>query len=114
MEDCIFCKIIAGQIPSDIVYHDDTVIAFKDIHPVTQVHLLIIPREHIAYLIDLTEKQSSLIGHMVLVANKLAQQNGIAEKGFRVVINCGEEGGQIIKHLHLHLLGGRRLSEKMG
>jgi len=114
MEDCVFCKIITGKIPSDIVYRDDTVIAFKDIHPVTQVHLLIIPREHIAYLTDLTEKQSSLVGHMILVANKLARQNGIAEKGFRVVINCGEEGGQVVKHLHLHLLGGGRLSEKMG
>lgn len=114
MDDCVFCKIIAGQIPSDIVYRDETVVAFKDIHPVTQVHLLIVPCEHIAYLTGLTEKQSPLISHMILVANKLAQQNGIAEKGFRVVINCGEEGGQVVKHLHLHLLGGRRLSEKMG
>ncbi|MDO9333719.1 MAG: histidine triad nucleotide-binding protein [Dehalococcoidales bacterium] len=114
MEDCVFCKIIAGQIPSDIVYHDKTVIAFKDIHPVTQVHLLIVPREHIAYLTDLTEKQSTLVGHMILVANELARQTGIAEKGFRVVINVGSEGGQMVPHLHLHLLGGRRLSEKMG
>lgn len=114
MEDCIFCKIIDGHIPGDIVYRDDIVIAFKDIHPVTQVHLLIVPNEHIAYLTDLTEKQSSLIGHMILVANKLAKQNGIAKKGFRVVINCGEEGGQVVKHLHVHLLGGRRLSERMG
>lgn len=114
MEDCVFCKIIAGQIPSDIVYRDETVIAFKDIHPVTQVHLLIVPREHIAYLTDLTEKQSTLVGHMILVANELARQTGIAEKGFRVVINVGSEGGQMVPHLHLHLLGGRRLSEKMG
>jgi len=114
MEDCVFCKIIAGQIPSDIVYNDKTVIAFKDIHPVTQVHLLIVPREHIAYLTDLTEKQAGLVGHMILVANKLAQQTGIAEKGFRVVINCGEEAGQMVKHLHMHLLGGRRMSDKMG
>lgn len=114
MDDCVFCKIIAGQIPSDIVYRDETVIAFKDIHPVTQVHLLIVPREHIALLTDLTEKQSTLVGHMILVANELARQAGIAEKGFRVVINCGEEGGQMVKHLHMHLLGGRRLSDKMG
>ena len=114
MEDCIFCRIIAEQIPSDIVYRDDIVIAFKDIHPVTQVHLLIVPREHIAYLTDLTEKQSGLVGHMILVVNRLARQTGIAEKGFRVVINCGEEGGQVVKHLHLHLLGGRRMSDKMG
>jgi histidine triad (HIT) family protein len=114
MEDCVFCKIIAGQIPSDIVYRDETVIAFKDIHPVMQVHLLIVPREHIAYLTDLTEKKSALVGHMVMVANKLAQQTGIAEKGFRVVINVGSEGGQMVPHLHMHLLGGRHMSEKMG
>jgi histidine triad (HIT) family protein len=114
MEDCVFCKIIAGQIPSDIVYHDDIVVAFKDINPVTQVHLLIVPREHIAYLTDLTEKQAGLVGHMILVVNKLAQQTGIAEKGFRVVINVGSEGGQMVPHLHMHLLGGRRMSDKMG
>ena len=114
MEDCVFCKIIAGQIPSDIVYRDDIVVAFKDINPVTQVHLLIVPREHIAYLTDLTEKQAGLVGHMILVVNKLAQQTGIAEKGFRVVINVGSEGGQMVPHLHMHLLGGRRLSDKMG
>ncbi len=114
MEDCIFCKIVAGQIPSDIVYRDDKVIAFKDIHPVMQVHLLIIPREHITYLTDLKENQEELVGHMILVANKLARQNGIAEKGFRIVINVGDDGGQVVKHLHIHLLGGRRLSEKMG
>ena len=114
MEDCVFCKIIAGQIPSDIVYCDDIVVAFKDINPVTQVHLLIVPREHIAYLTDLTEKQAGLVGHMILVANKLAQQTGIAEKGFRVVINVGSEGGQMVPHLHMHLLGGRRMSDKMG
>jgi histidine triad (HIT) family protein len=114
MEDCVFCKIIAGQIPSDIVYRDETVIAFKDIHPVTQVHLLIVPREHIAYLTDLKETQSGLVGHMVMVANELARQTGIAEKGFRVVINVGSEGGQMVPHLHMHLLGGRRMSDKMG
>jgi histidine triad (HIT) family protein len=90
------------------------VVAFKDINPVTQVHLLIVPREHIAYLTDLTEKQAGLVGHMILVANKLAQQTGIAEKGFRVVINVGSEGGQMVPHLHMHLLGGRRMSDKMG
>jgi histidine triad (HIT) family protein len=114
MEDCVFCKVIAGQIPSDIVYRDDTVIAFKDIHPITQVHLLIVPLEHIVYLTDLKESKSGLVGHMVMAANKLARQTGVAKKGFRVVINCGEEGGQVVKHLHMHLLGGRRLSDKMG
>ncbi len=114
MEDCIFCKIVAGQIPSDIVYRDDKVIAFKDIHPATEIHLLIIPKEHIAYLTDLKEKQASLVGHMILVANELARQNGIAEKGFRVVINVGDAGGQVVKHLHIHLLGGKRLKQAIG
>jgi len=114
MEDCIFCKIVAGQIPSDIVYRDDRVIAFKDINPATEIHLLIIPKEHIAYLTDLKEQQASLIGHMILVANKLARQNGIDEKGFRVVINVGDAGGQVVKHLHIHLLGGKRLKQTIG
>jgi histidine triad (HIT) family protein len=114
MEDCIFCKIIAGQIPGDFVYRDDTVVAFKDINPVTKIHLLIVPREHIAYLTDITEKNSALIVRMVMAANKIAQQMGIATTGFRVVINCGEQGGQMVKHLHMHLLAGGRLSDKMG
>ena len=114
MEDCIFCKIIAGQIPGDFVYRDDTVVAFKDINPVTKIHLLIVPREHIAYLTDITEKNSSLIVRMVMAANKIAQQMGVDKTGFRVVINCGEQGGQMVKHLHMHLLAGGRLSDKMG
>jgi histidine triad (HIT) family protein len=114
MEDCIFCKIVAGKIPSDIVYRDDKVIAFKDINPATEIHLLIIPKEHIAYLTDLKEQHASLIGHMILVANTLARQNGIAEKGFRVVINVGDAGGQVVKHLHIHLLGGKRLKPTIG
>ena len=114
MEDCIFCKIIAGQIPGDFVYRDDTVVAFKDINPVTKIHLLIVPREHIAYLTDITEKNSTLIVRMVMAANKIAQQMGVDKTGFRVVINCGEQGGQMVKHLHMHLLAGGRLSDKMG
>ena len=114
MEDCIFCKIIAGQIPGDFVYRDDTVVAFKDINPVTKIHLLIVPREHIAYLTDITEKNSALIVRMVMAANKIAQQMGVDKTGFRVVINCGEQGGQMVKHLHMHLLAGGRLSDKMG
>jgi histidine triad (HIT) family protein len=111
MEDCVFCKIIAGQIPSDIVYRDDVCIAFKDINPATEIHLLIVPKEHITYLTDLKEEQAGLLGHMILVANELARRNGIAEKGFRVVINVREEGGQVVKHLHIHLLGGKRLRQ---
>jgi histidine triad (HIT) family protein len=113
MEDCIFCKIAAGQIKSELLYHDDRVVAFKDIHPVTPVHILIIPREHIASLADINEKHEVLMGHMVWVATKLARENLIDRDGYRVVINVGEHGTQIIKHVHLHLLGGRQLAPGM-
>ena len=108
--DCIFCKIIAGQIPSDVIYTDDKVIAFRDINPMAPVHLLIIPREHITSLNDVTEQQITLVGHMVQVAKQLAKQQGIATKGYRVVINTGPQGGQVVQHLHMHLLGGRELT----
>jgi histidine triad (HIT) family protein len=112
--DCIFCKIIAGQIPSDVVYTDDKVIAFKDIAPMAPVHLLIIPREHIATLNDASDHQTLLLGHMVQVAKHLAKQHGIALRGYRVVINCGSQGGQVVQHLHMHLLGGRELAGGLG
>ena len=112
--DCIFCKIIAGQIPSDVVYTDDKVIAFRDINPMAPVHLLIIPREHIPLLNDITEQQIALVGHMVQVAKQLARQQGIATKGYRIVINTGPQGGQVVQHLHMHLLGGRELSGGLG
>jgi histidine triad (HIT) family protein len=112
--DCIFCKIIAGQIPSDVVYTDDKVIAFRDIHPLAPVHILIIPREHIPTLNDVTENQTLLVGHMVQVAKQLAKQNGVAARGYRVTINCGPQGGQVVQHLHMHMLGGRELTSGMG
>jgi histidine triad (HIT) family protein len=112
--DCIFCKIIAGQIPSDVIYTDDKVIAFRDINPMAPVHLLIIPREHIPSLNDVTEQQITLVGHMVQVAKQLAKQQGIATKGYRVVINTGPQGGQVVQHLHMHLLGGRELTGGLG
>jgi histidine triad (HIT) family protein len=112
--DCIFCKIIAGQIPSDVIYTDDKVIAFHDINPMAPVHLLIIPREHIPSLNDVTEQQMTLVGHMVQVAKQLAKQQGIATKGYRVVINTGPQGGQVVQHLHMHLLGGRELTGGLG
>jgi len=112
--DCIFCKIIAGEIPTDIVYQDEEVIAFRDINPLAPTHLLIIPKKHIPSLTHLSEAESPLIGHMVNVANQLAKKEGIAEKGYRLAINCGEQGGQLVPHLHMHLLGGRKLSDGMG
>jgi histidine triad (HIT) family protein len=112
--ECVFCKIVAGEIPSNIIYQDEEIIAFSDIHPLTPTHLLIIPKKHIPSLIQLSEEELPLIGRMVSVANQLAREGGIAESGYRLVINCGKEGGQLVPHLHMHLLGGRRLSGGMG
>jgi len=108
---CIFCQIVAGEIPSDIVYQDEEVIVFPDINPKAPTHLLIIPKKHIPSLANLTEAESPLIGHMVNIANRLAKEKGMSERGYRLVVNCGEEAGQIVDHLHLHLLGGRRLPD---
>ena len=109
--DCIFCQIVDGKIPSDIVYQDEEVIAFRDINPVAPTHLLIIPKEHILSLAHLADAETPLVGHMVKIANQLARKEGIAENGYRLVINSGEQGGQLVPHLHMHLLGGRRLSD---
>ncbi len=111
--DCIFCKIVSGEIPSEILYRDEEVIAFHDIHPAAPTHLLVIPRRHIPSLAHLTEADACLIGHMVKIANQLAREKDIADSGYRLVINCGEQGGQIVPHLHMHLLGGKRLSDTM-
>ena len=112
--DCIFCQIAAGKVPSVILYQDKQVLAFRDINPLAPTHLIIIPRRHIPSLARLSEAELPLIGHMVDVANQLARKEGIAEKGYRLVINSGEQGGQLVPHLHLHLLGGRKLSDKLG
>ncbi len=112
--DCIFCQIVAGKIPSEIIYQDEEVIAFRDINPQAPTHLLIIPRKHIPSLAQISETDLSLIGQMVAVANRLAKEEGISEAGYRLVINCGEGGGQLVPHLHMHLLGGKRLSNKIG
>ncbi|MFC1994820.1 histidine triad nucleotide-binding protein [Chloroflexota bacterium] len=112
--DCVFCKIVAGEIHSEILYQDGEVIAFRDISPQAPTHLLIIPRKHIPSLAHLSEVEIPLIGHMTKVANQLARQEGVFESGYRLVINCGEQGGQIVPHLHMHLLGGRSLSGVMG
>lgn len=111
---CIFCQIVDGKIPSQLLYQDEEVIAFSDIHPQAPVHLLVVPRKHIPSLVQLAEAETPLIGHMVAVAGELAKKEGILEKGYRLVINCGEEGGQLVPHLHLHLLGGRGLSGRLG
>ena len=105
----IFAKIIAGEAPADIVYRDERVIAFRDINPAAPTHIIIAPNEAIATVNDLTEEHAALVGHMVLVAKRLAAEEGIAERGYRLIVNCNAEGGQVVFHLHLHLLGGRPL-----
>ena len=112
--DCIFCQIVAGKVPSEIIYQDEEVIAFRDINPQAPTHLIIIPQKHIPSLVHLSEAELPLIGRMVNIANQLATREGISEGGYRLAINCGEEGGQLVPHLHLHLLGGRKLSGKLG
>jgi len=109
--DCIFCKIAQGEIKANIVYQDETTVAFPDINPKAPVHLLIIPRKHIECVADLAEDEEKLMGHLVAIANKLAQEQGISESGYRLVINCGPHGGQMVAHLHIHLLGGRQMGK---
>ena len=111
--DCLFCSIIKGDIPSAKVYEDETVYAFKDINPMTPVHVLIVPKEHISSMNDVTAENSAVIAHIYEVAAKLAKELGIAESGFRVVSNCGADGGQTVFHLHFHLLGGKKLNVEM-
>lgn len=110
VDNCLFCKIVAGQIPADKVFEDDQVVAFRDIDPQAPIHLLIIPRKHIATLNDITGEDSALLGHIHQVAVKLAHEFNIAEAGYRLVTNCNNDGGQAVYHLHFHLLGGRKMA----
>ena len=109
MTDCIFCKIAAGEVPATKVYDDGEVLAFRDINPEAPVHLLVIPRRHIATLNDLTEADAALIGRLYLAAKQVAIELGVAENGYRTVINCNRDAGQIVFHVHMHLLAGREL-----
>lgn len=110
MNDCLFCKIISGELPSDIVYQDEDVLAFRDIEPQAPVHLLVIPKQHIATLLDVGEDNFELLGKLQSTAIGLARELGLKDGGFRLVTNCLEDGGQAVYHLHLHLLGGRAMS----
>jgi histidine triad (HIT) family protein len=114
VEECIFCRIVAGEVPSDIVYQDEDFLAFRDISPQAPTHVLIIPKIHITSLSELTEEQQGLIGRLIILAKNLAEKEGIANKGYRLVISCGPEGGQVVPHLHLHLIGGRKLNDRLG
>jgi histidine triad (HIT) family protein len=109
MTDCIFCKIAAGDISATSLYDDGEVLAFRDIHPEAPIHLLIIPRRHIATLNDLTEADAVLVGRMLLAAKQLAAELAVAESGYRLVTNCNRDAGQLVFHIHMHLLAGREL-----
>ena len=113
MEDCVFCKIVDGKIPSNKVFENDEILAFKDINPAAPIHILVIPKKHISSLIDIEPEDEMLIGKIYSVINKIAEQQGVKEKGYRVIVNCGEDGGQEVMHLHFHLLAGRKLGEKI-
>lgn len=107
MTDCLFCKMIAGQIQPKVVYEDADVLAFRDINPQAPTHVLVVPKRHIPTLNDLGSEHAELIGKLYLAAQRIAQQEGIAERGYRTVMNCNAEAGQSVFHIHLHLLGGR-------
>ncbi|NPV90231.1 MAG: histidine triad nucleotide-binding protein [Firmicutes bacterium] len=109
MSDCLFCRIVNKEIPGQVVFEDDQVLGFKDISPMAPVHVLLVPKRHISTLNDTTEADIPLLGHINRTAAKLAEQLGIAESGYRLVLNCGADGGQTVFHLHAHLLGGRDL-----
>jgi histidine triad (HIT) family protein len=116
MQKCVFCDIVAGKIPATILYQDDKALAFRDIHPQAPTHVLVIPKEHVLSIADLSSKHKELTAHLILVAHEVAKREGLAtlEKGYRLVINYGREGGQEVPHVHLHLIGGQPLSGVMG
>jgi len=108
--DCLFCKIAKGEIPAKEVYQDDEIFAFEDINPQAPVHILIIPKQHIEKITDLEPEHAELIGKLSLIAKKIAQDKGIDKNGFRLVFNCEKDAGQVVFHIHLHLLGGRKFT----
>ena len=110
MADCLFCKIVAGQVPATIVFQDDHLVAFKDITPRAPTHVLIVPRRHIASLNDLSAGDDALVGEMVRAAAAIATEQGLADRGYRTVFNCNADAGQTVFHIHLHLLGGRSMT----
>lgn len=107
--DCLFCKIANGEIPTDFLMEDDDLVAFNDISPQAPVHLLIVPKKHIATVNDITESDGEVVSKLILCAKTLAAEKGISESGYRLLLNCNAQGGQTVFHLHLHLLGGRQL-----
>ncbi|MFQ3786077.1 histidine triad nucleotide-binding protein [Halomonas sp. A29] len=114
MQDCLFCKIVKREIPADIVFEDEQVLAFNDINPQAPTHILIIPKQHIATLNDIEEADLALIGRLQYTAARLAEKRGFADDGYRVVMNCNDQGGQTVYHIHMHLMGGRRFTWPAG
>ena len=114
MDTCIFCKIVSGEIKGDVVYRDDQVTAFRDLHPVAPTHILIVPNKHIDSVGTLDEADAALAGRLLLTARKLAEDEGIAESGYRLILNTGPDGGQTVFHLHIHLIGGQAMKHPMG
>jgi len=113
MEGCIFCKIVAGTIPSNKVYEDDNVMAFDDIHPMAPVHVIVIPKQHIPTLLDVDAAATQIMNRLTKAIQEVARIKNMDQKGFRVVVNCNEEGGQVIFHLHIHVLGGTKLKDDL-
>ncbi len=111
MEDCIFCKIIRKEIPTEFLYEDDFVVAFRDLHPIAPVHVLVIPKKHIGSVTEISGSDELLMGKLILTAKKIADDLRISEKGYKLLIRVGEHGGQEVGHIHLHLIGGAKLSE---
>ena len=112
-ENCIFCKIIKGEIPSSKIYEDEEILAFKDINPAAPIHILVIPKKHITSLAHMQDGDEKLVGKIYKIINEIAEKQGVKEKGYRVIVNCGEDGGQEVGHLHFHLLAGAKLGEKI-
>ena len=110
MSDCLFCKMVSGEIQPDVVFEDDDVLAFRDVNPQAPVHVLVIPKTHIATTNDLTTEQAGLVGKMILATRQIAADEGVAEPGYRMVMNCNPEAGQSVYHIHLHMLGGRPMN----
>lgn len=113
MDDCIFCKIIKRELPSTIVYEDDEIIAFNDIEPITPIHILAIPKKHITSLAHMEDGDEKVIGKIYKVINQIAEEKGFKKDGYRVVVNCGEHGGQEVMHIHFHILAGKKLGPKV-
>jgi histidine triad (HIT) family protein len=109
MTDCLFCKMVSGEIKPDTLYEDDQVLAFRDLNPQAPLHVLVIPKQHISTLNELNDGNEQLVGHLLAAAAKIAAQEGYADSGYRTVMNCNDDGGQTVFHLHLHLLAGRRM-----